>query len=439
MNKKFFKSKEFIIKTIITAIIVLITGLSFLFLSKIEIALGLRKAHGEFEQTEAFVYDSDYFVSFVDVGQGNCTFAKLPDGKTLLIDGGNTMYGDKVKDYLMSMGIETIDYMIATHADSDHIGGLVKVLENFEVKNIFRPFQISGTGSSYATFVPDRTEDLAEVYYYFYNTLGTNSKISRVTSKVYADFLAAAYSETYSKNSTEEKSSITVFYDGLKISGDGYSLEFFAPEVREEKFNLKTKSNTNGFATVGYGANNSNDNSAIFLLECLGSTYLFTGDAAFSNVEDNQAASFEELDFIESLTSSEKNKLSNLSVYMAGHHGSKYSSSIELIGLTNPKFAVISVGKDNNYGHPHTETIQRIYESKRISSDRVFRTDESGTIVFSGENGEVYFAREVTIISDKYATSWLILAIVVSVSIIIVFWSIKPKSKSGKELTPKDN
>lgn len=138
--KSFFKSKHFIVKAIIISAILLITGLSFFFADKIEIALHLRSYSLEFERSESEIFASDYYVSYIDVGQGNCTFVKLPDGKTMLVDGGNTMYGEKVTNFLMKHNVTTIDYMIATHADADHIGGLVSVLENFEVKNIYRPF-----------------------------------------------------------------------------------------------------------------------------------------------------------------------------------------------------------------------------------------------------------------------------------------------------------
>ena len=95
------------------------------------------------QTTKNKVETSDYYVSYIDVGQGSSTFAKLPDGKTLLIDGGNVEYGETVVNFLNKHSVSKIDYLIATHADSDHIGGLNDVLENFEVKNIFRPFQIA--------------------------------------------------------------------------------------------------------------------------------------------------------------------------------------------------------------------------------------------------------------------------------------------------------
>lgn len=90
---------------------------------------------------------SNYFVKdnikihFLDVGQGDCTFIILPNGKNLLIDGGdrteNFDYGEKVVGpYLLDKNIRKIDYMIISHFDSDHVGGLIYIAQNFEIKNI---------------------------------------------------------------------------------------------------------------------------------------------------------------------------------------------------------------------------------------------------------------------------------------------------------------
>lgn len=65
-------------------------------------------------------------------------------------------------------------------------------------------------------------------------------------------------------------------------------------------------------------------------------------------------------------------------VIKLGHHGSSSSSSVQFIKKVNPKYAVISVGKDNSYGHPHRETIS-LLNKLRI---KYFRTDEVGDIIF---------------------------------------------------------
>ena len=73
-------------------------------------------------------------VSFLDVGQGDSILIQAA-GKTVLIDGGERDQGSVVLDDLKKYGVTTIDYMIASHPHSDHIGGLVDVLEDAAVSS----------------------------------------------------------------------------------------------------------------------------------------------------------------------------------------------------------------------------------------------------------------------------------------------------------------
>ena len=68
-------------------------------------------------------------VSFIDVGQGDSALIQDSSGFDVLIDGGRTSAGPTVVAYLRGQGVDDIDVMIASHADSDHIGGLIDVLE----------------------------------------------------------------------------------------------------------------------------------------------------------------------------------------------------------------------------------------------------------------------------------------------------------------------
>ena len=72
----------------------------------------------------------------IDVGQGDCSLV-LCDGKTMLIDGGESSESSKVYAYLKAHGIDHLDYMIATHAHSDHIGGLSGALNYASVGTAF--------------------------------------------------------------------------------------------------------------------------------------------------------------------------------------------------------------------------------------------------------------------------------------------------------------
>ena len=67
-----------------------------------------------------------------------------------------------------------------------------------------------------------------------------------------------------------------------------------------------------------------------------------------------------------------------LTVLVAGHHGSKNSTCAALLEATTPEFTFISAGKDNYYGHPHPEVIERLEEIGSV----IYRTDQNGTIIF---------------------------------------------------------
>lgn len=77
-------------------------------------------------------------IHFIDVGQGDATLIES-DGHYMLIDAGNNDKGTTVQLYLMQQGVTTLDYVIGTHPDADHIGGLDVVIYKFDCQNIFLP------------------------------------------------------------------------------------------------------------------------------------------------------------------------------------------------------------------------------------------------------------------------------------------------------------
>ena len=88
----------------------------------------------------AFIFYSIYYVSgtvltvdFLDVGQGDSTFIKTPDGHQMLVDGGPDGSVLRELGQVMPFYDRSIDVVLATHADQDHIGGLVEVLKRFKV------------------------------------------------------------------------------------------------------------------------------------------------------------------------------------------------------------------------------------------------------------------------------------------------------------------
>lgn len=113
--------------------------------------------------------------------------------------------------------------------------------------------------------------------------------------------------------------------------------------------------------------NNENDNSNVIYTEINRYKFLFMGD---SGVE-------KEKDILD------KFNVSNIDVLKVGHHGSKTSSRKEFIDKIDPKYSIISVGKNNRYGHPNKEVLDNLKESK------IYRTDQDGSIMFKIKNNKL--------------------------------------------------
>ena len=79
----------------------------------------------------------------------------------------------------------------------------------------------------------------------------------------------------------------------------------------------------------------------------------------------------------------EKYNISDIDIIKVGHHGSKTSSSENFIDEMNPKYSIISVGKNNRYGHPNKEVLDNLENSK------IFRTDQDGSIMLKIKNNKL--------------------------------------------------
>ncbi|WP_143804774.1 ComEC/Rec2 family competence protein [Paraliobacillus ryukyuensis] len=76
-------------------------------------------------------------VHFINVGQGDSILIQTPNEENILIDGGPPAAGEKVKTYLKNQGVKTLDLVIATHPDIDHIGGLLSVINQIPIKEVW--------------------------------------------------------------------------------------------------------------------------------------------------------------------------------------------------------------------------------------------------------------------------------------------------------------
>lgn len=84
------------------------------------------------------VEDENLYVHFLDVGQGDATLITC-DGEAMLIDAGDNSKGTQIQSYLNTQGITELKYVIGTHPDADHIGGLDVILYKFDCDTIFMP------------------------------------------------------------------------------------------------------------------------------------------------------------------------------------------------------------------------------------------------------------------------------------------------------------
>jgi beta-lactamase superfamily II metal-dependent hydrolase len=235
-------------------------------------------------------------VHYLDIGQGDSEFIELPNGECMLIDAGTSDSAQKIVDTITNYGYSKLDYVVATHPHADHIGGMTKVINSFDIGEIYMP------------------------------------KAS-TTTKTFENMLTAISDNGLSINTA--KAGVEVYSDSsLKI-------EFLAP--------------------VGTSYTDLNNYSAVVKITYGSNSFLFTGDAEDVSEEE--------------MLSSERNSLS-ADVLKVGHHGSSSSSTVDFINAVNPKYAVISCGVDNSYGHPHSETLTKL-DDKNVE---LYRTDKQGTI-----------------------------------------------------------
>lgn len=145
--------------------------------------------------------------------------------------------------------------------------------------------------------------------------------------------------------------SINTARAGVKVySGSILEIEFLAPVSS----NYDDLNNSSAVLKISYGSN----------------SYLFMGDA-------------EELSEKEMIKNN--HTLLDADVLKVGHHGSDSSSTYEFLSAVSPKYAVISCGVDNSYGHPHRETVDKLNKA----GAEIYRTDEQGniTITCDGSGG----------------------------------------------------
>jgi beta-lactamase superfamily II metal-dependent hydrolase len=145
------------------------------------------------------------------------------------------------------------------------------------------------------------------------------------------------------------------------------------PEVNEAKagmsFTLGDYVNCEILAPVSDSYDNINNYSVVIRLTYGNSRFLFTGDAEKESEKEILNAGYDV----------------SADVLKCGHHGSSTSSSTDFLDAVSPTYAVISCGKDNDYGHPHKETLSSL-NARNIN---ILRTDELGTVVITSDGNSI--------------------------------------------------
>jgi len=230
------------------------------------------------------------------------------------------------------------DYVILTHSDSDHCGGMKMIYDLCYVKNTFRPLAYSTTSTK---------EESINIY-------GANDDYN----EYYGDYIDSIYSEKDSN----------VYYLSSGINYINYPNGYItgtSTKFPNEEYSITFLTNNK----VNYAENN--DSSAVILLEYAGRSMLFTGDA--------EEECFNELESAMSVLN-----INDVTLYKASHHGSSVdgANKEDIVNMLNPKYVAISVGKDNSFGHPNEDFMNILY-GLGIKNKNILRTDENGSCVFA--------------------------------------------------------
>lgn len=276
-------------------------------------------------------FSKELRVTYLSVGQGDCALIEFPGGATMLVDGGG-FYGTEfdpgariIAPLLWRKSIDRIDYMVLSHAQHDHSGGLRFIVENFDVGQ----FWWNGLGNA---------EELLEI-------LSEKQVPVRVVALDSAE--AGVVGKTI-KIEGANGVTVTVLSPLSFLSPDGLS--------------------SNGTRSVlGSGRANGTEpnlnNSSLVLRVLYGDvSFLFTGDIEAEGERElrdrvglNPPAS---------------------TVLKAAHHGSSTSSTPRFISAVQPDVVVVSSGLNNPFGFPHSGPLKE-YET---TGARIYRTDMDGAV-----------------------------------------------------------
>ncbi len=312
--------------------------------------------------------EDDLVVHMINVGQGDCIYIKLPDGKDMVIDSGSTKKPNNnsefdetdVVKYLSSyITDKTIEYLMLTHTDEDHVVYLDDVVDAFQVNNIFMPYiKAEPNLDSLSSEVRSEFEAIPSDKIALFKDKDTISTLQ------YAEFFAAALNEPNCNivlNVDEDENSNTIV---LTDDDNTYEFKFYCPTKEYyDSTSLNTSELINAVSPVGILTYNNRK-------------IVFTGDSNSKN---------------EKIITKRTGKI-DCDVLKVGHHGSDSSSTENFLDTYTFEYAMISSNLHKSYYHPRQDTLDR-FKERNIA---VYRTDNNGNIILViDKDGNLRFETEL--------------------------------------------
>ena len=363
-NKREKELQKFVACLVVIIIIIVIVLAVFYISNGYKFDFGFLKKESESVSVNYSEVDNvrDLKVYFIDIGQGDCIFIELPDGKNMLIDTGEKRNAGKAKidKYLRDEkgNKVTIDYCVATHPDSDHIGLMPYVYEQYDVLKSYRPYVYSENKS--ASALPYE--------------LNKGIKIKN-SSNIYYDYITNVNAEQTYWEFFKDDSDFSNGFTGKDGEIYEYTVNFVMPYA----------DNLNDYQYF----TTPNDFSAVIMLEYADRKILFTGDIEYETGKKGAEQSF-----IREFSTS-NSAMVDCDVLKVAHHGSDSSTSPEFLSLVKPEYSVISCGLSNKHRHPLNSTLDNLLKC----GSEIYRTDLQGTIILTIDSkGIMTFEKQ----TDKY-------------------------------------
>ena len=181
-------------------------------------------------------------IHMIDVGQGDSILVQTPTNKNILIDGGDEDSENIIISYLRQKRIKTIDIIIATHPDSDHIGSLDNIIKKFNVNSIYMPEQ-STDSEAYQNLINSCTDKNLSIQHLYKND------VLNIDNNINIYVLSPSY--------IQEESNLNSIVFKLTFNDNSFLFMGDAEEENEKEILHSFKLNNINFIKIGHHGSNS--------------------------------------------------------------------------------------------------------------------------------------------------------------------------------------